>query len=296
MFKLIAVTNLKGGVGKTTTSTSIAKGLADKGHRVLIIDADQQANATDLVVNIGNNIEEEFLDKMLVDYEELFKDKSSDEKMLTFMQSLYSSLYKDYGIKNTLADVYKDGDKNIENYIMKTDVKNLDIIPSSLDLGRTKIELIIESFTGGTISKLKQALEPVQEKYDYVIVDCPPDQNMIISSVIYASDLVLIPLKSDKGSLKGFLHTYNYMRDIQNKNNLNLNFKFMFSIFDNNKVNKKLYQVFKAFAGDYLLNGYVRYRGKPASESSMNNQYLIDSKLNIGYDSKKIVDEIEQII
>lgn len=121
---------------------------------------------------------------------------------------------------------------------MKTDVKNLDIIPSSLDLGRTKIELIIESFTGGTISKLKQALEPVQEKYDYVIVDCPPDQNMIISSVIYASDLVLIPLKSDKGSLKGFLHTYNYMMDIQKKNNLNLNFKFMFSIFDNNKVNK----------------------------------------------------------
>ena len=53
---------------------------------------------------------------------------------------------------------------------------------------------------------------------------------MIISSVIYASDLVLIPLKSDKGSLKGFLHTYNYMMDIQKKNNLNLNFKFMFSI------------------------------------------------------------------
>ena len=83
---------------------------------------------------------------------------------------------------------------------------------------------------------------------------------------------------------------------IQKKNNLNLNFKFMFSIFDNNKVNKKLYKVFKAFAGDYLLNGYVRYRGKPASEASMNNQYLIDSKLNIGYDSKKVVDEIEQII
>ena len=119
---------------------------------------------------------------------------------------------------------------------------------------------------------------------------------MIISSVIYASDLVLIPLKSDKGSLKGFLHTYNYMMDIQKKNNLNLNFKFMFSIFDNNKVNKKLYKVFKAFAGDYLLSGYVRYRGKPASEASMNNQYLIDSKLNIGYDSKKVVDEIEQII
>ena len=83
---------------------------------------------------------------------------------------------------------------------------------------------------------------------------------------------------------------------IQKKNNLNLNFKFMFSIFDNNKVNKKLYKVLKAFAGDYLLNGYVRYRGKPASEASMNNQYLIDSKLNIGYDSKKVVDEIEQII
>ena len=41
----------------------------------------------------------------------------------------------------------------------------------------------------------------------------------------------------------------------------------MFSIFDNNKVNKKLYKVFKTYAGDYLLDNYVRYRGKPASEA-----------------------------
>lgn len=297
MFKLIAVTNQKGGVGKTTTSTSIAKGLADKGHKVLIIDADQQANATDIVANIGNNIEEEFLDKLLdVTEQDFFKEKSSDEKMMFFMQSLNGCLYKDYHIKYTLTDVFKDGNENIRNYIMKTDVENLDIIPSSLDLGRTKIELILQQMTGGTINKLKQVLGPVQDEYDYIIVDCPPDQNLIIASVIYASDLVLIPLKSDKGSLKGFMHTYKYMLDIEKKNNLNLNFKFMFSIFDNNKVNKKLYKVFKTYAGDYLLDNYVRYRGKPASEASMNNQYLIDSKLNIGYDSKKVVDEIEKII
>ena len=295
--KLIAITNQKGGVGKTTTSTSIAKGLADKGHKVLIIDADQQANATDIVANIGNNIEEEFLDKLLQNTEDqAFKDMNEDEKMHQFMVSLNGCLYKDYQIKYTLTDVFKDDGQHIKDYIMKTDVDNLDIIPSSLDLGRTKIELILQQMTGGTINKLKQALEPIKDEYDYVIVDCPPDQNLIIASVIYASDLVLIPLKSDKGSLKGFLHTYKYMLDIEKKNNLHLNFKFLFSIFDNNKVNKKLYQVFKAYAGEYILNSYVRYRGKPASQASMNNQYLIDSKLNVGYDSKKLVDEIERNI
>lgn len=294
MFKLIAITNQKGGVGKTTTSTSIAKGLADKGYKVLIIDADQQANTTDIVAKIGNNIEEEFLDKMMSNLENA-SEMTSDEKMQTFMFSLNKCLYSDYKIKYTLSDLFKD-DENIKEYILKSNVKNLDIIPSSLDLSKTKIDLLYQQMTGGTINKVRRALETVKDEYDYVIVDCPPDQNLIIASVIYASDLVLIPLKSDKGSLKGFLHTYKYMLEIQKNNNLKLNFKFVFSIFDNNKVNKKLYQVFKAYAGDYLLNSCIRYRGKPASQASMNNDYLIDKKLNISDDLKRLVDELESVL
>ena len=61
--RTIVITNMKGGVSKTTTALSLAKGMADKGYKTLLIDSDPQANATDVAGNIGNELDEKFINE-----------------------------------------------------------------------------------------------------------------------------------------------------------------------------------------------------------------------------------------
>ena len=88
---VISIANMKGGVTKTTTATSVAKGLVDKGYKVLLIDADPQANATDIVGKIGNELTEKFIKE--------FNDENIKNQQ-DFFKKLNECLYEDYEINN----------------------------------------------------------------------------------------------------------------------------------------------------------------------------------------------------
>lgn len=164
MSKVIAVTNQKGGVGKTTTSVNLSAALAYMGKKVLLIDIDPQANATQ---GIG-------------------VDRST----------LHSTVYDAITQNTPLKDI-----------IIPTDVERLDIVPANIDLAGVEIEL--SQVKTGREQRLKNALESERDKYDYVIVDCPPALGLLNTNALTASDSVLIPVQCEYYALEGLTQLLN---------------------------------------------------------------------------------------
>ena len=164
MSKVIAVTNQKGGVGKTTTSVNLSAALAYMGKKVLLIDIDPQANATQ---GIG-------VDRAELDL------------------TVYDAITQNIPLKEI---------------IIPTDVERLDIVPANIDLAGVEIEL--SQVKTGREQRLKNALASQRDKYDYVIVDCPPALGLLNTNALTASDSVLIPVQCEYYALEGLTQLLN---------------------------------------------------------------------------------------
>lgn len=280
--KVISLSNQKGGVAKTTTSTSLAKGFADEGKKVLLIDSDKQANTTDMVAGIGNELSENFIKRI---YE------NDPENPVEFLAMLDKSLNDEEKIKKDLGDVLM-SPAIIKEAIIHTKYKNLDLVPASLKLGQAQV-ILSSMFAQERF--LNEALRYVEDEYDYVIIDNAPDiDNAIWRNSIYASDLVLVPVKIDRGALKGVVATMKKIIEIHHIKP-NFEFKVFFTMMNNNKIDKSIYKLFEDYFNAYTLMTKVRFRAKPATEASLNNQFLIDSNLNVSDELKELLKEVEDI-
>jgi chromosome partitioning protein len=89
---------------------------------------------------------------------------------------------------------------NPDDAIQKTKFKNLYVIPSDMNLAAADIEL---SGREGRETILKDALSPLKEKFDYVILDCPPSLSLITINALSASDSVVVPMQCEYFALEG---------------------------------------------------------------------------------------------
>lgn len=169
MNRIIAVSNQKGGVGKTTTAINLSACLAEKGKRVLVIDIDPQGNTTS---GFG-------LDKYNLDY------------------TVYELMV---------------GECTLEDCMIDNVYEQLSIIPSNVNLAGAEIELL-------DIDEkeyiLKKQIDTIKDKFDYIIIDCPPSLNILTINAMTTANTILVPIQCEYYALEGLsqlIHTIDLVK------------------------------------------------------------------------------------
>lgn len=187
MGRIIAITNQKGGVGKTTTAINLSATLAEAKQKVLLLDFDPQGNATS---GFG------------IDREE---------------------------VEHTVYDVLV-GDCSIEETILQGVMNCLDVLPADMNLAAAEVEF---SDMQDKNEILRELIQPIAGKYDYIIIDCPPSLGTITVNALTAADAVIIPIQCEYYALEGLNQVLNTIAIVKERLNPSLEIDgIVFTMYD----------------------------------------------------------------
>jgi chromosome partitioning protein len=105
---------------------------------------------------------------------------------------------------------------NAKDVLLRTEVPNLDLIPSHIDLVGAEIEMINYPNREGVLKKI---LEPIRDEYDFIVIDCSPSLGLITVNALVAADSVAVPVQTEFFALEGLGKLLNTIKIVQNRLN-----------------------------------------------------------------------------
>jgi len=114
-------------------------------------------------------------------------------------------------IKKSIYDVLIN-DENIENTLISTQIQNLKLCPSNIQLAGAEVELV------SVISRenrIKDALKDIRNQFDYILIDCPPSLGLLTLNSLTAADTILVPIQCEYYALEGLSQLMNTVKLVQ---------------------------------------------------------------------------------
>ena len=187
MTYVIAVSNEKGGVAKTTTTLSLGAALAEQGYNILLIDLDAQANLT---LALG---------------------------------------FEPGGAALTSSDVLLES-VPLENVWQKSNIANLDIVPSSKKMERAEQLLPIHLNYATRLADAIFVAHPLE--YDFLLVDCPPALGAVSLNALNAANLLIIPTQAEYFSAYALRNMMAAVRKVRKETNPSLAYRILITMLD----------------------------------------------------------------
>ncbi|TDM33203.1 ParA family protein [Leuconostoc citreum] len=173
--KILTFGNFKGGTGKTTNSTMIGFELSNRNKKVLLLDLDPQGNATNLYLKTKSTL---------------------DGEVVIFDTTLMSAI-KNEDLSSAIINIKE----------------NLYVLPSATDFSLFPRYMEFLPNYEDRVRYLSTLIEPLRNKYDYIIIDIPPTISLITDSALFMSDYCIIVLQTHERSLQGAEAFINYIQN-----------------------------------------------------------------------------------
>lgn len=170
MSRVIALFNQSGGVGKTTLTMNLGYQLAQRNHKVLLVDLDPQASLTTFMG----------LDPVILN------------------QTIYDSIIHGQPIS------------------IHSDIYGIDLAPANINLSAAEMELVVAEMRE---VRLKDALSPVEDHYDFILIDCPPSLGVLSYISLVAAGYLLVPIETQYKAFCGTELLLNTVARIQGRAN-----------------------------------------------------------------------------
>ena len=249
------IVNQKGGVGKTTTAVNLAAGLAEQGHRTLLIDADPQGNAT-----TGLGVSKGSIQGTLFDV-----------------------------IQATVADPDAQGELESVTILVS---ENLWLVPATLDLAGA--EPILHAAVGKELI-LREAIAQVRGSYEWVIIDSPPSLGILTVNILAACDQVIVPLQTEFYSMEGMSHLLTTIDVVRRRINPRLEVgKVLLTMYDSrNNLSQNVASEVRQYFGDKVSRVTIPRNVRLGEAPSFGEPALSkfpDSKGSVAY--RDLVEEV----